>query len=337
MNDRQLAKRSGVERSAILLMSLGEQAAIEILKQLGAQDVQRVGRAMAGMNGSISRDEVGNILNDFSSSVEGQTSLGLGAEEYVKNVMVSALGAEKAANIINRMSVGRTSKGLESLKWMDARAVAALIAQEHPQIIAIVLAYLESAKAADVLAQLPEATRVDLVIRIAKMDGVRPAALQELDQAMEKRVSGNDSAKTSSIGGAKAAANIMNLMDGTQCNVVMDEIAKANEHLATSIQDSMFVFGNLIDIDDRGMQELLRGVSGDTLLLALKVAEEPMKEKVFKNMSQRAVEMLKDDMEVRGPVKLSDVETAQKEILAIARKMIDAGTVVLGGHGEEYV
>jgi len=329
--------RNGVERAAILLMALGEQSTIEVLKNMGAQGVQRVGRAMANMSGAVSRDDLNEILTEFNASVESQTSVGFGSDDYVKKVMVNALGEEKAANIIDRISLGRSNKGLESLKWMDPRAVAALISQEHPQIVAIVLAYLDAEQAAAVLAQFSEPQRIDVVTRIANLDGIRPAALLELDSIMEKSFAGNNPTKTSNIGGPKTAANIMNLMDGSQCSAVMEEITRNDEQLATRIQDSMFVFSNLLEIDDRGMQEILRGLSSERLLLALKGADDRMKEKVFKNMSQRAGEMLKDDLANRGPVKLSDVEAAQKEVVMVARKLADAGTIVLGGSSEEYV
>lgn len=337
MNEHAVMKRSGVERAAILLMSLGEQAATEVLKHMGAHEVQRVGGAMAAMS-NVSRDEVSVILREFTASIDGQMSLGVGADEYIRKVMVNALGEEKAASIIDRILLGRSNKGLESLKWMDPRAIAQLIRQEHPQIMAIVLAYLDPAQAAAVLAIFPDWLRVDIVMRIATLDGIQPSALSELDEIMEKRFAGNNGgAKTSVLGGAKVAGGIMNLLDASQCNLIIEEISKGDEQLATRIQDSMFVFGNLLDIEDRGMQELLRGVTSDKLLLALKGADERMKEKVFKNMSQRAAEMLKDDLAARGPVKLSDVEGAQKEILIVARKMAEAGTLSLGGDGEEYV
>jgi flagellar motor switch protein FliG len=216
--------------------------------------------------------------------------------------------------------------------------VAELIRQEHPQIISIVLAYLDADHAAEVLAVFPDWLRADIVMRIATLDGIQPSALNELDEIMERRFAGNTVAKTASLGGAKVAANIINFLDGSQMTRVMEDMGRSDEQLATKIQDLMFVFDNLIDVDDRGMQELLRGVASDRLLLALKGADDRLKEKVFKNMSQRAAEMLKDDMATRGPVKLSEVEAAQKEILTIARKMADAGTIMLGGQGgEEYV
>jgi flagellar motor switch protein FliG len=335
-NKAQASKRNGVERAAILLLTLGEQAASEVLKHMGAKDVQRVGGAMAAMS-NVTRDEVSAVLTDFSSGVESQTSLGVGADEYIKKILVNALGEEKASSIIDRILLGHSSKGLEALKWMDPRAVAELIRLEHPQIISIVLAYLDPDQAAEVLSAFPEWLRVDVVMRIATLDGIQPSALSELDEMMEKRFAGNSNIKTSILGGPKVAANIMNLLDSGQSGSMMEDINKADEQLATRIQDLMFVFDNLLEIDDRGMQELLRGVASDRLLLALKGADDRMKEKVFANMSQRAAEMLRDDLEARGPVKLSEVEGAQKEILSIARKMAEAGTLALGGSGEEYV
>jgi flagellar motor switch protein FliG len=280
---------------------------------------------------------VSEVLTDFSNGVESQTSLGVGADEYIRNVLVNALGEEKASSIIDRILLGHSSKGLEALKWMDPRAVADVVRQEHPQIIAIVLAYLDPDHAAEVLGVFPDWLRVDVLMRIATLDGIQPMALNELDEIMEKRFAGNSTVKTSIIGGPKVAANILNFLDSGQGGRVMDDMNRADEQLAVKIQDLMFVFDNLMDVDDRGLQELLRGVSTDRLLLALKGADERLKEKIFANMSQRAAEMLKEDMAARGPVKLSEVEAAQKEILSIARKMAEAGTLALGGKGEEYV
>jgi flagellar motor switch protein FliG len=336
-NDKVPSKRNGLERSAILLLTLGEQAAAEVMKHMSAKEVQRIGGAMAAMS-AVTRDEVSTVINEFYVGVDNQTSVGVGADEYIRNVLVNALGEEKAGNIIDRILLGHSSKGLEALKWMDPRSIAEMIRQEHPQIISIVLAYLDSDQAAEVLAVFPDWLRVDVVMRIATLDGIQPSALSELDEILEKRFSGNgNNVKTSTLGGPKVAASIMNFMDGSQSTNVMTDITKADEQLANKIQDLMFVFDNLIDVDDRGMQELLRGVPGDKLLLALKGADDRLKEKFFSNMSQRAAEMLRDDLQSRGPVKLSDVEGAQKEILAVARRLADAGTINLGGGGEEYV
>jgi len=331
-------KRTGVERAAILLLTLGEQEAAEVLKHMGAKEVQRVGAAMAHL-ANVSREEVHTVLAEFSSHAESQTSVGVGTDEFLRKVLVNALGEDKAASVIDRINIGRSSKGLEALKWMDARAVAELIRLEHPQIIAIVLAYLDPDQSAEVLQQLPMNVRPDVVMRIATLDGVQPSALSELDDVMEKQFSGKTGGggKTSSLGGAKAAANIINFLEPSQESVLMEQITTSDQVLGGKLQDLIFVFDNLIDLDDRGMQELLRQVASDKLLLALKGCEEGLKEKIFKNMSQRAAEMLKDDLEARGPVKLSEVEGAQKEILTAARKLAEAGTIMIGGKGEAYV
>jgi flagellar motor switch protein FliG len=330
-------KRNGTERAAILLLSLGEQEAAEVMKHMGAKDVQRIGAAMTQLQ-NISRKDVTEVLDEFTTTVENQTSLGVGVDDYLRKVLIGALGEDKAAGVIDRILFGRSSKGLEALKWMDSRAVAELVRQEHPQIISIVLAYLDADQSAEVLAQFPEWLRADVVMRIATLDGIQPHALHELDEVIEKQFAGKTGAlKTSIIGGVKTASNILNFMDASQENALIEHIKKVDENLGTKIQDLMFVFADLIDIDDRGMQEVLRAVPGERLLLAMKGADDGLQEKIFKNMSQRAAEMLKDDLESRGPVRLSEVEGAQKEILAMVRKMAEQGTIQLGGKGEEFV
>jgi flagellar motor switch protein FliG len=329
-------ERTGVERAAIFLMTLGEQNAAEILKHMGAKDVQRVGTAMAQLT-NISREEVVGVMTNFTKTVENQTSVGIGSDDYVRKVLINALGEDKAGGVIDRILLGRTSKGLEALKWMEPRAIAEMIRLEHPQILSIVLAYIDPDQAAEVLVHLPEWLRADVIMRIATLDGIQPSALNELDEMMEKQFAGNAGSQSSSLGGPKIAANILNFMDGSVESSVMALVKKTDEALGSRIQDLMFVFGNLIEVEDRGMQELLRQVPGDQLLLALKGADDGLKEKIFKNMSQRAAEMMRDDLEARGPVRLADVEAAQKEVLATARKLADAGTISLGGKGEEYV
>ena len=337
MSEVNISKINGIERAAILLLSLGETDAASVLKHMGPKEVQKVGAAMATL-GNVSRDQVAAILQDFASMVENQTALGVGAEDYIRKVLVSALGEDKAGGVIDRILLGHNTKGLEALKWMDPRAVAEVIRLEHPQIIAIVLSYLESDQSAAVLGYLPERTRPDLLMRIASLDGIQPSALHELDEILEKQFSGATNVKSSSVGGVKAAANILNFVDSSQEGAIMDTIREIDADVGQKIQDLMFVFENLGEVDDRGIQALLREVSSDSLLLALKGADEIIKEKIFKNMSKRAAEMLRDDLEAKGPVRLSEVETAQKEILAIARRMSEAGDIVLGGKGaEQYV
>ena len=328
--------RNGTERAAILLLTLGEQEAAQILKHMSAKEVQRVGLAMAKVK-NVSRVEVEKVVSEFTVNVEAQTSVGVGADEFLRKALVNALGEDKASAIIDRISIGRSTKGLEALKWLDARAVCELVRLEHPQMIAIVLAYLEPDHAAEVLQLLPSGVRSDVVVRIASLDGVQPSALTELDDIIEKQFSGNSAAKTSVLGGPKAAANIMNALEPSHEAAVMEQIKKSDETLGQLIEDLVFVFDDLGGIDDRSMQELLRQVPGDQLQLALKGADESLKDKIFKNMSQRAAEMLKDDLEAKGPVRVADVEAAQKTILQMARKLAAAGTIALGGKGEEFV
>jgi flagellar motor switch protein FliG len=337
MAKQQEPKRNGTERAAILLLSLGEQEAAEVMKHMGAKDVQRIGAAMTQLQ-NISRQDVSSILGEFTSTVENQTSLGVGVDDYLRKVLIGALGEDKASGVIDRILFGRSSKGLEALKWMDARAVAELIRHEHPQIISIVLAYLDPDQSAEILSQFPEWLRADIVMRIATLDGIQPHALHELDEVIEKQFAGKTGAlRTSVIGGVKTASNILNLMDASQESALIEHIKKVDDALGVKIQDLMFVFADISEIDDRGMQEVLRAVPGEKLLLAMKGADEALKEKIFANMSQRAAEMLRDDLEAKGPVRLSEVEAAQKEILAVVRKMAESGTIQLGGKGEEFV
>lgn len=332
------AQIPGTDRAAILLLTLGEQYASEVLKHMGPKEVQKLGSSMAALS-NVSKDQVGTVLAEFCTTVDNQTALGVGSEDYIRNVLVKALGEDKAGGVIDRILTGSNSKGLEALKWMEPRAVAEIIRLEHPQIIAIVLSYLDSDQSAEVLALFPERVRVDVLLRVATLDGIQPSALHELDEIMERQFSGNNTSnvKSSSVGGIKTAANILNNMDSSVETALLEKVKESDAELGQKIQDHMFVFENLLEVDDRGIQTLLREVSSENLLLALKGADQAMKDKVFKNMSKRAAEMLRDDLEAKGPVKLSEVETAQKEILTVARRMADAGQLALGGGGEEYV
>ena len=332
------SKLAGPERAAVLLLTLGEEAAAEIMKHMSPKEVQKVGEAMAALN-HVPKDTVGEVLETFCDALDEETSLGVGNEEYLRRVLVNALGQDKAGSLIDRILMGRHSKGLEALKWMEPRAVAEIIRLEHPQIIAIVLSYLDPDQAAEVLAALPERMRPDIVMRIASLDGIQPSAIHELDEILEKQFSGGTSnVRSSSVGGVKTAANILNFMDSALEAQIMDQIRENDAEMGQEIQDFMFVFDNLVDVDDRGIQALLREVSSETLIVALKGADEAVKEKIFKNMSKRASEMLRDDLEAKGPVKVSEVEAAQKEILAIARRMAESGEISLGGKGgDEYI
>ena len=330
-------KISGAERAAILLMSLGEDAAASVLKHMGPKEVQRIGTTMATLT-NVSKAQMTSVLEEFIQTVEEQTALGIGSDDYIRKMLINALGADKAGGLIDRILLGRNSKGLEALKWMDPRAVAEIIRNEHPQIKAIVLSYLDPDHAGEVLSFIPERDQADVLMRIATLDGIQPTALQELDEILERQFAGASNVKSSSVGGVKSAANILNFVGPSREPAIMDQIRGVDEELAQKIQDLMFVFDNLIDVDDRGIQAILREVSTEILVVALKGADDALKEKIFKNMSKRAAEMLRDDLEAKGPVRLSEVEAAQKEILTVARRMADAGDIVLGGKGgEEFV
>jgi flagellar motor switch protein FliG len=327
----------GIERAAILLMSLGEASASEVLKHMDPKEVQSVGAAMSQLK-NVSRGQVTSVLNDFCATVQEETGLGLGTDDYVRSVLRKALGDDKAESVIDRILQGGNTKGLETLKWMDSRAVAEIIRLEHPQIIAIVLSYLEPDQSAEVISLFPDRVRVDVLMRIATLDGVQPAALNELNDIMEKQFTGSNNVKSSNVGGIKAAANILNFIDSSLEAEIMDSVKEVDADLGQNIQDLMFVFDNLNAVDDRDIQAILREISSESLVLALKGTDDDLKEKILKNMSKRAAEMLRDDLEAKGPVRLSEVEGAQKEILSVAGRLADAGDISLGGSGgEEYV
>ena len=329
--------RTPLQRAAIFLMSIGEDSAASVLRNLGPKEVQRLGTAMADL-GSISRSDVESVIGEFVTEVGEQTGFGIGNDQYIRSMLVSALGEDKAGSLIDRILIGGSTTGLDTLKWMDARSVAGVIRFEHPQIQAIVLAYLDADHAAEVLTHFAPAVRVDVVMRVAKLETVQPEALQELNDILERQFSGGGSSKTTSLGGVKTAADIMNHLESSIESDLMEAIRDENEEIGNGIQDLMFVFANLQEVDDSGIQALLREISSDTLILALKGADEDLKAKIFNNMSKRAAELLKDDLEAKGPVRLSEVEGAQKEILLVARRMADAGELVLSsGGGEEML
>ncbi|MGS1079417.1 flagellar motor switch protein FliG [Pseudoxanthomonas beigongshangi] len=336
MTNPNASELTGVQRAAVLLLSLGEQDAAEVLKHMNAKEVQKLGIAMATISG-ISREQVLQVMDTFNHSLDKQTSLGMGADDYVRKVLVQALGEDKAGSLIDRILLGRNTTGLDTLKWMDPRAIADLVRNEHPQIIAIVLSHLDGDQAAETLKMLPERARSDVLLRIATLDGIPPNALNELNEIMERQFSGNQNLKSSSIGGIKVAANILNFMDSGQDQTILGTINQIDADLGARIQDLMFVFDNLIDLDDRELQAMLREVPNDRLGLALRGADAKVREKITRNMSQRAAQILMEDMEARGPVRLSDVEGAQKEILAIVRRLADQGVISLNASSEEMV
>ncbi|AQZ95003.1 flagellar motor switch protein FliG [Halopseudomonas phragmitis] len=331
---RKPQKLSKLDKAAIFLLSLGESDAAAILKHMGPKEVQRVGSAMASMR-TVQRDQVQQVMGDFIETVGEQTGLGVGSDNYIRKMLTQALGEDKANSLVDRILLGGNTSGLDSLKWMEPRAVADVIRYEHPQIQAIVVAYLDPDMAAEVVSYFDHKVRLDVLLRVAALNTVQPSALKELNEILEKQFAGNSNTTRATMGGVKRTADIMNFLESSTESQLIEAIRELDEDLSARIEDLMFVFDNLADVDDRGIQALLREVSSEVLIVALKGADEPVKEKIFRNMSKRASELLQDDLEAKGPVRISEVEAAQKEILTIARRMADAGEIVLGGKGGE--
>jgi flagellar motor switch protein FliG len=327
-----VSKLTGAEKSALLMLSLTPADAAKIFRNLEPKQVQKLGMEMAALKDS-SQSKVSSVHRAFIEDIQKYSNIGLDSEDFVRASLIEALGEDKAGNLVDQIILGSGSKGLDSLKWMDARQVASIIQNEHPQIQTIVLSYLDPEQSAEILSQFADKVRLDLMMRIADLEEVQPAALQELNEIMEKQFAGQAGAQAAKMGGTKAAANIMNYLDTNIEGALMDSLREADEDMSQQIQDLMFVFENLIDLDDRGVQVLLREVPGDQLQRAIKGADDQLKDKIFKNMSKRAAEMMQDDLEAMGPIRVSEVEAAQKEILTIARRLSDAGEIMLGGGG----
>ncbi len=327
----------GTQRAAVFLMTLGEEAASAVLKLLEPREVQSIGTAMASVP-SVTKAQLNHVVDAFHSAIEEQTAIGVGTEDYLRNVLVRSIGEDRARSLIDRILVRGNTTGLESLKWMDGRAVADMIRNEHPQIIAIVLSYLDSDQSAEVLSFLPERMRGETVQRIACLESINPDALDELDRILEQQFAGSNKSKASVVGGLKRAADILNLMDSASEGAILDQIREHDEALGSRIQELMFTFENLLELDDRSVQRMLREVTNEQLVAALKGAPAEIKSLVVRNMSKRAAEALEEDLEAKGPMRVSEVEAAQKEILAVVRRLADEGEVMIAGKGgEDYV
>lgn len=325
---------AGIEKGAILMLALGEDEAAEVMRHLGPREVQKLGAAMSTMKG-VANNQLETVLDDFRKETESSSSLGLDSDEYIRQVLTKALGDDKAASLLNRILGTRDASGIESLKWMDAGSVADLVRNEHPQIIATIMVHLERYHACEVLDQFTERLRNDVVLRIATLDGVQPTALRELNEVLTKLLSGNENLKKKPMGGIRAAAEILNFLGGETEASVMSNLKNYDGDMAQKIMDEMFVFDNIMDIDDRGIQVMLREVQSESLIVALKGASQDLREKIFKNMSQRAAEMMREDLDSKGPVRLSEVEAQQKEILQIVRRLSDEGQIMLGAKGDD--
>ena len=324
----------GLEDAAILLMSLGEEEASEVFKHLTPKEVQGLGETIARMK-SIPREKLDDVLTKFASVASEQSMLVTDTDEYVKAVLRKALGEDKANLLIDRILQGGDVSGIESLKWMDAQSVAELLRNEHPQIVAAILVHLDFDQASGVLKCFTERQRNEVLVRVATLDGIQPSALKDLNEVMSKVLAGGDKLRKASLGGVKTAAEMINLMGGSVETAVLDYIREADNELAQKIMDNMFTFDDLEKVDDKGIQLLLKEVQSESLVIALKGATPEMREKVFKNMSTRAAETLREDLESRGPVRVSEVEAEQKEMLKIVRRLADEGQIVLGGGGDD--
>ncbi|PLW68296.1 flagellar motor switch protein FliG [Pseudohalioglobus lutimaris] len=330
------AQLTGPQRAAIFLLGVGEEGAAAIMRHMVPKEVQQVGEAMASLS-DVSNQQIASVLQEFSDKVSATSPISIGASDFTRRVMVEALGENRARSVLGKVMQGGASRGIDALKWMDPRSVARMIKNEHPQIVALVLAYLQEDQAAKVLELLPVEGRSDLVMRIARLDMVDPAALEELDRVLEIQLATNDDSPPASVNGLSLAAGILNNLETDLESEVLEKVKSTDFDLGEKIENLMFVFDNLMQLDDRGMQRLIREISGDSLLVALKGVDEEMKARFFKNMSSRAAEMLQDDMEAKGPVKLSDVEAEQKQILTIAKKLADDGEIFIGKGGGDFV
>jgi flagellar motor switch protein FliG len=327
----------GLENAAILLMSLGEEQAAEVFRHLAPKEVQRLGETIARMK-AVPRERVEQVMERFNTVAAEQHMLVADTDEYVKSVLRRALGDDKANLLIDRIMQGSDVSGLESLKWMDASAVAELLRNEHPQIVAAILVHLDYDQAGSILKAFTERHRNEVMIRIATLDGIQPIALKDLNEVMSKVLAGGDKLKKASLGGAKTAAEIINLMGNAVETSILDYIRETDGELAQKIQDNMFTFDDLIKLDDKGIQSLLKEVQSESLVIALKGATPELRERVFKNMSSRAAETLREDLESRGPVRVSEVEAEQKEMLKTARRLVDEGQIVMASGGaDEFV
>ena len=324
----------GLEDAAILMMSLGEEEASEVFKHLTPKEVQGLGETIARMK-TIPRERVETVLNRFADQAQEQSLLVTDTDEYVKTVLRKALGDDKANLLIDRILQGGDTSGIESLKWMDANSVAELLRNEQPQIVAAILVHLDFDQASSVLKCFGERQRNEVLVRIATLDGIQPSALKDLNDVMSKVLAGGDKLRKASLGGVKTAAEMINLLGGSVETAALDYIREADNELAQKIMDNMFTFDDLEKVDDKGIQLLLKEVQSESLVIALKGATPEMREKVFRNMSTRAAETLREDLEARGPVRVSEVEAEQKEMLKIVRRLSDEGQIVLQGGGDD--
>lgn len=323
---------TGTQKSAILMMLLGEEEASEIIRNLSPKEVQHLGSAMYSVQG-LDQDTVNKVLDEFLEIIKQQTSLGLGSDSYIRNVLTKALGTDKAQSVLGRITPTSSNRPIEILDWMDARAIAEMVLDEHPQIISLIISYLEPSVGADVMNMLPVDLQADVIRRVATLETVQPDALRELEMVMQQKFAANTSLRASQVGGVKAAAALMNFTQQDTEQRIMKVLGKDDKDLMQAIQENMFLFENLIESDDRSLQTLLRSVETEDIVVAMKGADEALRDKLFACMSSRAAANIMDEMEALGPVRLTEVQDAQKAIINVARRLSDEGAIVLAGRG----
>jgi len=323
---------TGTQKSAILMMLLGEEEASEIIRNLSPKEVQHLGSAMYSVQG-LDQDTVNKVLDEFLEIIKEQTSLGLGSDSYIRNVMTKALGNDKAQSVLGRITPMSSNRPIEILDWMDARAIAEMVLDEHPQIISLIISYLDPSVGADVMNMLPVDLQADVIRRVATLETVQPDALRELEVVMQQKFAANTSLRASQVGGVKAAAALMNFTQQDTEQRIMKVLGKDDKDLMQAIQENMFLFENLIESDDRSLQTLLRSVETEDIVVAMKGADEGLRDKLFACMSSRAAANIMDEMEALGPVRLTEVQDAQKAIINVARRLSDEGAIVLAGRG----
>ena len=327
---------TGTEKSAVMLLTLGEDRAAEVFKHLSTREVQQLSIAMSSMR-HISNQQLIDVMASFEEDAVQYAALNVNANDYLRSVLVKALGEERANNLLDEISETReTTTGIETLNFMEPQMAADIIRDEHPQIIATILVHLKRGQAADILALFDEKLRNDVMLRIATFGGVQPSALAELTEVMNNLLDGQN-LKRSKMGGVRTAAEIINLMKSQQEENVITAVRDYDGELAQKIIDEMFLFENLIDIDNRSIQRILQEVESDSLVVALKGCDQELRDHFLNNMSQRAAEIMRDDLSSRGPVRMSQVEAEQKAILLVVRKLAETGEVVLHGGDDTYV
>lgn len=335
MAEKNELNAEGLHKAAILMLSLGEEAAAKVIQSLSPRDALKVSQMMAKMK-PVPHQEVNSVLQAFkTSSDKHRMAIGRDSDDYVRQALIRAFGEEKASAILPRILGETNISGIESLKWLDSVTVSELIHNEHPQIIATILAHLEPEQASEILSHFTERLRNDVILRIVTMERIQPGALTELNDVLSSLLAGHENQGKTSLGGSKAAAEILNLMNSEMELKVMEALKNHDPEMAQKIMDEMFVFSNLLDLDDRSIQLVLRETQAESLIIALKGATEELREKFFRNMSSRGAEMMKEDLQSRGPIRKSDAEAEQKNILTIVRRLADEGSIVLGGKGDD--